>query len=115
MKLKVHRPTVIKTVEQTACWYRKIELDPGEYEIEALGPLPYFRHVRVPGTIIEEHFPSGFGGMYYANPNDGKNVGKRTVHVMSLPDSCDREDNNYGWMGRDRFNAYHKGDMELCR
>lgn len=114
MKLHILTEHKRRTVEQTACWYTEIELKPGEYEIYCPeGSLKYFRYARVPGVITKEHYPSGFGGMYYANPNDGKNVGNETVYVMKLPDSCDDPENEYGRLGRERFNEYNEGKAEI--
>lgn len=77
--------TVVRKLYETASWFTEIRLDGGRYELrrDSRHALTYMVGTEpMPGVITDEHFPSGFGGMYYANPNDGKNVGKRTTHSL---------------------------------
>lgn len=101
-----------RTTEQVAAWYTEVELQPGEYEIIAPGPLDYFRAAKVDGVITDEHFPSMFGGVAYtAGRKD--NIGKPTTYWLSLPDKCDDEASEYGRKGRERFNEFNAGKAHI--
>lgn len=66
----------------TACWWAKLELQPGTYEMRADSRhgLTYMNWCSIPGTILDCSFASGFGGMYYPNrENDKRKIG-RTEH-----------------------------------
>jgi hypothetical protein len=76
---------------ETASWYKRIELDPGEYEVfallETLGSgaredLKGKRQIAwivytIPGTVIEDNFPSSFGGFQFGSYDKSKNAGER--------------------------------------
>lgn len=100
-----------RTSEQVAAWYTEVELRPGEYPIESAGPLPYFRSARVPGVIVDEHFPSMFGGVAYG-PGRKDGIGEETVYWVHLPDKCE-EDGEYGANGRVRFNVHNQGKARI--
>lgn len=83
--LTLAEPDTFRVSYPTACWYTMVEVPAGEYPVfgvvEANGEVKDTWVVwHLEGTITDEHFPSGFGGHYYANPNDGKNVGKPGIY-----------------------------------
>lgn len=75
---------------QTASWWRTIRLDPGTYEFKRNGTTSMY-WASIPGTIIEDYFPSSFAGASVQPYDKTKNSGKRASYGIMRYDYQLRE------------------------
>lgn len=103
---------------ETACWYQDIEVQAGE--VADIVTDGYWIIIGgMMGIIKDSHFPSGFGGMYYANDRDREDIGKvakaqgaqlnsycdirkSPIYDIELLDGIDWADWEYEWNGETR-------------
>ena len=82
--------TRVRKHYEVAAWWTLLELEPGRYPVVARGisclddPVPYWAMVSIPGTIVEEFFPSLFGGVAYGLPDPSKNAGREDRYSMQM-------------------------------
>ena len=67
---------------QTASWWRKLELDPGEYEFKESSHGSGMFWASIPGTVIEDYFASNFAGASYQPYDTKKNTGQKAGYSV---------------------------------
>lgn len=82
-KLILKESEVFTNTFEVACWYEKVLVPAGEYDIEYCTDRRMY-YITLHGTIVEAHFPSLLGGVAISsNNNDKDKIGKETsVHKM---------------------------------
>jgi hypothetical protein len=79
---------------ETASWWTKYDLQPGEYEvINGFTPKrSYGWGFQVPGVIVEDNFPSSFGYGTTLPYDRNKNTGKEVIVWHPFPDDYLHDD-----------------------
>ena len=89
---RLTEPTEYTRHYETAAWWTKITVQPGDYEAR---PIDQFNRdttlehakwvvVTMPGVVLDEYMPSLYGGVPIAGSDRGKErVGQETTHSLS--------------------------------
>ena len=83
--------TVVKKADyETAAWWMKVLIQPGEYEatfVDVKGrPVPpriaYYVHVAIPGVVVDAYFPALFGGVRLSDGKRPELIGTDTTYHL---------------------------------